>query len=264
MNVFATSNSSAYSRPVAGVVRLVMALGLGLILLPAGVAGRDANSTERGRFVARVQTVFAVAQKRFELEPTNNVAAWEFARAGFDRAEYATNDAERATLAIQCIAACRPLLGRAPESAAAHYYLGMNLGQLARTKLLGAFKIVDEMEREFKAALTLDERFDHAGPDRNLGRLYFEAPVIGSVGSRAKARKHLQRAAEVAPGYPENRLNLAEAFLKWREKKNMQRELDLLEKLWPTARTQFTGEDWEEEWLDWQRRYDKLRRSAVH
>ena len=262
MDVFATPNSSACFRRVGGIGRLALALGLGLLLLPTRVAARESNSAGRARFVARAQTLFAAAQKRFELEPTNNVATWEFARAGFDCAEYAVNDVERASLAVQCIAACRQVLTRDPKSAPAHYYLGMNLGQLARTKLLGALKIVDEMEREFKAALTLDEHFDHAGPDRNLGLLYFEAPVIGSVGSRTKARKHLERAVELAPDFPDNRLNLAEAWLKWREKRNLQRELDALEKLWPSARTHFIGAEWEAAWLDWQKRYDKLRARA--
>ena len=213
---------------------------------------------------ARAVAQFAETQKRFQSDPTNVVAAWEFARAGFDRAECATNDAERAAIAIQGIAACRQGLARNPESAPAHYYLGLNLGQLAHTKFLGALKIVDEMEREFKAALALDEHFDQAGPHRNLGRLYFEAPAIGSVGSRAKARKHLERAVELAPDFPENRLNLAEAGAKWREKKMLQRELDALEKLWPAARTNFTGADWETAWADWQKRYDKLRAGAGH
>jgi tetratricopeptide (TPR) repeat protein len=115
------------------------------------------------------------------------------------------------------------------------------------------------MEGGFKTARQLDEHFDYAGPDRFLGQLYFQAPTIASVGDRTKARKHLERAAELAPDYPENRLNLAEAYLKWRDKKLLQRELDALAILWPTAQTNFTGVQWEAAWSDWQPRYDKLR-----
>jgi len=222
----------------------------------------DTRSGTTSRWFDRARQVFSAAQKRFASEPTNTAAAWEFARASFERAEFSTNNAERAALAVQGIDACRQALTRDAKSAPAHYYLGMNLGQLARTKLLGALKLVGEMERAFKTAVTLEERFDHAGPDRCLGLLYYEAPVIGSVGSRTKARKHLERAAELAPGLPENRLNLAEAYLKWREKKLLQRELDALEKIWPVAKTNFAGADWEAAWLDWQKRRDKLREKA--
>lgn len=202
------------------------------------------------------------ARQRFESDPTNHVAIWEFARAGFDRAEFATNDTERAALAVLGIDACRKLIARDPKSAPGHYYLGMNLGQLARTKLLGALKLVDEMEREFKAAAALEERFDHAGPQRNLGLLYYEAPVLGSIGSRTKARKHLERAVELAPDFPENRLNLAEAYLKWRDKQPLKRELEALQKLWPAAKTNFVGADWEAAWQDWTRRERQLHENS--
>ncbi|MFO1515171.1 MAG: hypothetical protein U1F83_20090 [Verrucomicrobiota bacterium] len=228
-------------------------------LLAVGDMLAETNTTQRLRLLARAQEVFVTAQKLYEAEPTNNVAAWQFARATFDRGEFATNDTERAAIAVQGIAACRKLIQRDPKCAQAHYYLGLNLGQLARTKLLGALPLVSEMEGGFKTARQLDEHFDYAGPDRFLGQLYFQAPGWpASVGSQSKARKHLERATELAPDYPENRLNLAEASLKWHDKKLVQRELEALEKLWPAAKTNFAGADWEAFWADWQPRYDKL------
>jgi len=225
----------------------------------AFAACADSTNTSQARFVAHVQEVYAAAQERFTTEPTNNEAAWQFARAVFDRAEFAANDKARAALAEQGIDACRDVLTRDPKSAPAHYYLGMNLGQLARTKTLGALRIVDEMEVEFKAARALDEYFDHAGPDRNLGLLYHEAPSIASIGSKSKARQHLLRAAVLAPDYPENRLNLAEAAVKWREQKTVQRELGVLEELWPAAQAKLTGPSWEPSWADWNSRLERLR-----
>ncbi len=77
-----------------------------------------------------------------------------------------------------------------PNSAPAHYYLAMNLGQLARTEFLGALKLVREMEREFKTAAELDAQFDFAGPERSLGLLYRDAPGWPvSIGSKRKARE---------------------------------------------------------------------------
>jgi len=233
-----------------------------VVLLPwtnASVAA-DTNTTQQVRLLAHAQEALVAAQGRYEIEPTNNLAAWQFARAAFNRGEFATNDTERAAIAVQGIGACRKAIERDAKCAPAFYYLGLNLGQLARTKLLGALPLVSEMEGSFKTARQLDERFDYAGPDRFLGQLYYQAPGWpASVGSQSKARKHLTRAAELAPDYPENRLNLAEAALKWRDKKLAQRELAALEELWPSARTNFTGADWEAFWADWQPRYDKLR-----
>jgi tetratricopeptide (TPR) repeat protein len=229
------------------------------LLAHPGVAA-DTNTNQRDRLLTHAQEVFVAAQKLYDREPTNTVAGWQFARAAFNRGEFATNDTERAALAVQGIAACRKTLQRDSKCAPAHYYLGLNLGQLARTKLLGALPLVSEMEGGFKTARQLDEHFDHAGPDRFLGQLYLQAPGWpASVGSQSKARKHLTRAAELSPDYPENRLNLAEASLKWRDKKLVQRELEALENLWPAAKTNFAGANWEGFWADWQPRYDKLR-----
>ena len=132
---------------------------------------------------------FERAQGRFSVGCQQSDQRWQFARAAFDFAEFSTNDTQRAALANQGIAACRQLVAREPKLAAGHYYLAMNLGQLARTEYLGALTLVKEMEPEFKAAAELDPQFDHAGPERNLGLLYRDAPGWPvSIGNPSKAQ----------------------------------------------------------------------------
>lgn len=223
------------------------------------LAGPPDAETE---FAAYAQKCFQQAQAAFQKVPGEAAVAWQFGRACFDLAEFATNNTGRASLAEQGIAVCRLALARDSNSAPAHYYLGMNLGQLARTRGLSALKLVDQMEREFARARELDEPLDYAGPDRNLGLLYCDAPVIGSVGSRTRAREHLRRAVEVAPQYPENRLSLIEAYLKWGERTGAYRELQSLEAAWPAARTNFVGEDWAASWADWEPRLKKLKKKV--
>ena len=136
----------------------------------------------------------------------------------------------------------------------------MNLGQLAQTRSLSALKLVEQMEREFKMAAELDEKLDYAGPQRNLGLLYRDAPAWVSLGSRSKATKHLLRAAELAPDYPENRLNLVESYVKWNDLNRARRELKQLDELLPRARKQFTGTEWELSWADWAQRLDAVKK----
>ena len=78
---------------------------------------------------------------------------------------------------------------------AAHYWLGMDLGQLARTKSLGALKLVREMEQEFLTARDLDEHLDYAGANRSLGFLTATRPV----GLRALAAKRKRATISNAP-----------------------------------------------------------------
>src|ERR1039458_8698646 len=224
-----------------------------------GLAGSPADEAE---FAAYAKRGFREAQARYRKAPREATAAWQFGRACFDLVGFATNQTERASLAEQGIAACRAALARDSNSAPAHYYLGINLGQLAQTKGLSALGLVDQMEGEITRARGLDEHFDYAGPDRILGLLYRDAPVIVSVGSRTRAREHLRRAVELAPQYPDNRLNLIEAYMKWGERTGAYRELQTLEAAWLAARTNFVGESWASSWADWEPRLKKLKKKA--
>lgn len=237
---------------------LVLGTGLG----PARAAeppGADGTSAAiRFAAAARAGRVFLSAGAAFTNNPASATSGWEFARACFDLAEHATNNAQRAALAQQGIAASRAAASVNSNLAAIPYYLGMNLGQLARTKSLGALPLVAEMEDLFRTARDRNETFDHAGPERNLGLLYLEAPGWPvSIGNRAKARQHLRRAVELDPGYPENHLNLLEARLRWGDK-DLQPAVEALASLLPAARTRFTGEDWDLAWLDWDRRWKEI------
>ena len=205
---------------------------------------------------ARAEKVYQETHLSYAAHSTNVDAAWHFARAAFDWAEFAKSDKERAEIAEQGIAAARFAMQANPKLAAGPYYLGMNLGQLARTKSIGALKIVVEMEREFLAAKSLDEKFDYAGPDRNLGLLYLEAPTF-SVGNRLKAREHLRKAVELAPTYPENRLNLIDAYLRAEDMVSVERELKPLKEIWNKAQLEFSGEQWKAAWIDWEARRKK-------
>jgi tetratricopeptide (TPR) repeat protein len=209
---------------------------------------------------AYAQGRFREAQGRCRHEPANPQAAWEFGRACFELAECATNRAQRAEIAIQGIAACRQAIALASNSGPAHYYLGVNLGQMARTKGFGALKLVGSMRQEFNLAGSLDAHVDFAGPDRNLGQLYRDAPAILSIGNRAQAELHLRRAVTLAPDFPDNHLELIEGYLKWGERDHARLELKALEASWPAARAKLTGPAWADSWADWERQLKQFKK----
>src|SRR5882762_3327929 len=158
------------------------------LLAQAPLKGEDAALT-------RLERIYQEARSRYQQSTGSIEAAWQFGRACFDVADVAKTDSQRARLAEEGIDACRTALARKYASGPAHYYLAMNLGELARTKTIGALKLVREMESEFKRTIELDEKFDFGGPHRSLGLLYKDAPGWPtSIGSRPKARLHLRRA----------------------------------------------------------------------
>jgi hypothetical protein len=231
--------------------------GLCLCLCPANLILAATNPS-----ILAAKT-FQEAQTRYKESPKDSQAAWQLARAAFDFAEFATNSAQRAEIAAEGIAASKALLAREPASAPGHYYLGMDLAQLAQTRGIGALKLVTAMEHEFKIAHDLEPTFDFAGPDRNLGLLYRDAPAFISVGNKSRSKKHLERAVELAPNYPENRLNLIESLLKWSDRNGVKREWKALEENWLRARTALAEERWAPNWTDWEARRQAIRKKML-
>ncbi|HTR42123.1 MAG TPA: hypothetical protein VMH87_10960 [Pseudomonadales bacterium] len=210
-------------------------------------------------FAQRARATYEKALAEYSSQTNNPVVAWQFARACYDWANWATNKSQNTMISQQGIDACqRSLL--ITNSAAAHYYMGLNLGQLAQSETFHGLRLVREMEREWQAAAALDEHFDFAGPDRSLGLLYRDAPGWPlSLGSRHNALEFLQNAAMLAPDDPENILNLGETYLKWGDTANAKRELKILDAIWPKAQKNLAGEAWEPDWHDWLKRRDALR-----
>jgi tetratricopeptide (TPR) repeat protein len=202
-----------------------------------------------------IQHNYDDARRHYELNRQDGQAAWRFAWACFDRAEFAKDDAERASLANQGIAACSEAMARDPKLAQAHYYLAMNLAQLARTKLLSALPLLTRMESAWEIAIRLDDKIDFGGPDRNIGLLYRDAPAWPlSIGDRRKARQHLLRAVQIRPDFPENYLTLIETYLDWADTFAARKAFERLRQQLPAAHKEFTGDYWDISWLDWNHR----------
>lgn len=230
----------------------------GILILAAGILFAGEEPTKISAAFAKKE--FERAQIQFQSDKNNATNAWQLARAAFDYANFSTNDTQRAALANQGIAACRPLIAREPKLAAGHYYLAMNLGQLARTEYLGALALVKEMEPEFQKAGDLDPLLDHAGPKRNLGLLYRDAPGWPvSVGNPSKSLALLKQSVKLAPDFPENYLHVIESYLKWNDPANAKKELRALDAIWPSAQTNLTGDKWAQSWDNW-----TTRRAAAH
>lgn len=235
---------------------------LALILTAGFVApifGQNAASTLGGHS-NRVHQFYIEAAARWQRETGSAEAGAQFARACFERADFSTNDAQRAALAEQGIAASLRAAELDPRAPDPLFQLGRNLGQLARTKLFTALHLLDEMETAWRKSIALDPRHAYAGAHRSLGLLYLEAPGWPvSLGSRSKARLHLQKAVELAPGYPENHLCWIEAQLKWGENKAARLQLEAVAVLLQSARTNLTGESWSHQWKDWDARWKAIK-----
>lgn len=228
-----------------------------LLFMSGSISFAEANGDQDGRTEAEQDFIHKSAQyKRF---PTDPDAAWKFGRACFDWAEFAVDKNARAEIAKDGILACRRAIALRDDLAAAHHYLALNLGQLARTKLLGALSLVDEMEHELKRAIVLDRSFGYGAPDRSLGLLYLEAPKWPlSIGNQEKALFHLEKAVQISPEYPENLLCALEASLKWNDSERLERQIKAFKIVLPQSKSRFSGPLWNRDWKEWDARWGKI------
>lgn len=244
--------SLKHNRPYLTFLLLLGAVSLAGGIL-AGTGGGD-----------RAKEAYEGARVRYQLNGGDSKVAWELARACFDWAEFVGSDEVREAVAQEGIEASRRAVSLDPESAAGRYYLALNLGQLARTKRVGALALVKEMERELKLAIALDGAFDYAGPHRALGLLYLQAPGWPlSIGDAKKARTHLEKAAALSPEYPENRIELLNGYLKWKKPESIRAEVQRISEIWPELKEKFSGEQWEDEWLRWDEQWASAREAAA-
>ncbi|MDB4459256.1 hypothetical protein N9059_01655 [bacterium] len=174
------------------------------------------------------------------------------ARACFDLGEFTTHKATKADLAKEGIAAAEAALIDSPDSAHALFYLGMNHGQLARTKTLGALGEVKHIESNLLKGIEADSTFQNACNHLYLAILYKNAPGWpASIGSRTKARNHFESAVQLAPDYPYNRIRLIEALIDWKKIEAARLEWKVFDRLLPKLRKKYKSEDWKPVWETW-------------
>ncbi len=208
---------------------------------------------------ARALRDYESASRRWKADTNNLEASWHLGRACFYLADAATNNAERAQIAQDGIIASRRATVLDPKLAAGYFFLGLNLGQLARAKPLSAIGILDEVESAWLSSIALDPKLDHSGAHRAIGVLYRDAPGWPlSLGNRKKSLFHLEKAVEVSPDYPGNRLYLLETWIKWGKKDKARAALDVTRKVMEKAPASFTGPAWTEALADWDRRWKRI------
>jgi hypothetical protein len=241
------------------IARLLPLLFCAFTLLCAASPGRAATTN----FIAQAESAYKAAQAVRATNANDLNTLIDVARTAFDFADIVKTDDQRESIAIAGIDAARAAISKNSNSVAAHYYLALDLGQLARTKMLGALKILQDMEAALKRTIELDAKFDYAGGHRTIGVLYLEAPGWPtSVGNKNKARFHLTQALTLAPEFPDNHICLMEALLKWHDWNLLHEKITAYQFIIPAAKTNFTGADWDYEWSDWERRFQNIQSKA--
>jgi hypothetical protein len=130
-------------------------------------------------------------------------------------AQAAPDDRARERLHEEGLALATEALALDPdEPAAILWWIAHRGSRASALNPVVAVRIASEVERSLLRLRELAPDHEHAAADRVLGILYFTAPPVVSVGSMAKAEKHVLDALRRFPTYPGNQLTMAELAAK--------------------------------------------------
>lgn len=178
-----------------------------LITLPLEVEADAAPALKPGaRALASVDHSVAEAERLFRLGNAAGVEAdkRKFHEEGFQLAEGAR--------------------AQNPDDPGALLQWTMHASAIAALdKNLAALKRIKEIEVTLLRLKEIAPAYRHAAADRTLGLLYRNAPMIISIGSTARAGRHLKEAFAKDPAYPGNCIFLADFYLSEGERREARR-----------------------------------------
>lgn len=122
---------------------------------------------------------------------------------------------------------CERALSRSPNSADAHFWLGVGLGRWAETKgMMKALFTLKTIKKEMAETLRLDP--NHGGAHHVLAEILWQVPGIAG-GDKKKALAEFELAVKLSPTHSANYLPLAEAYLHFNRKDEARKAIAALQ-----------------------------------
>ncbi|MCZ6794122.1 MAG: tetratricopeptide repeat protein [Planctomycetota bacterium] len=143
---------------------------------------------------------------------------WRGARACYWLSRNVPDLAQRQRFAHKGAAMGRSAIKYSSERVEPYYYTALNIAsfcEITRDKgFVPATSVLRRLLEHAKMAVALDEQFDHAGPQRFLGKFITGTSgyLMYQFGSFDDGLEHLRRAVELSPEFAQNQLFLAEAL----------------------------------------------------
>jgi tetratricopeptide (TPR) repeat protein len=155
-------------------------------------------------------------------------AAWRMGRAFFFLGQEAESLAEARVYHERGAEAGERAVEMKPSRVEGHFWLGVNLGCLARLRnSFRAFGYALRARRLLRRAVQLDSAYHAAGPLRVLARLQHKLPLLLGGGQK-RARANFERAIHLAPANTVTRLYYAELLIEMGDIKRARNELESL------------------------------------
>jgi tetratricopeptide (TPR) repeat protein len=160
---------------------------------------------------AELQKAIETYQQALDFDPQNFEASWKLAKAYWYQGNFSDSKDKRPFFE-KGIAAGRQAIENAPDKCEGHFWLGINLALYAESSgVFQALGLVDDVKKEIREAMKIDENCECGGPHRVLGKLYAKLPFFKG-GSKTKAAEFLNKSLELCPKDTQSRIFLAEIY----------------------------------------------------
>ena len=170
----------------------------------------------RGAFLEETRTVVGVqnSHERYRqalaIRSDNYVVLWEAARTAVWLANYGPEDKQE-VYARDGIKYANTAVKLKPDGEEGLFYDGVLAGKLADLDITYGPSGLEIIVQRMRQLIELKSRYIYGGPDRVLAMVLMRAPgsPLGP-GDWDAAEKHMTRALEIDPNWPENQLYMAE------------------------------------------------------
>jgi tetratricopeptide (TPR) repeat protein len=179
----------------------------------------------------RAERAIEYYKKAIVLDATSPEGYWKAARAHSWLGSQTKDLEQAAKLYLEGAEFAKLAVAADGNSLHAHYWLFIMYGLYDDARgVLQSLHMLDAMMKELDWLLAKDETFEAAGPHRFMGWVLLQIPAFKG-GDVAKARKHLERAVELAPGCLLNHYYLAHVYVAQKEPGKATDTLHLMLKL---------------------------------
>lgn len=142
--------------------------------------------------------------------PDDPELLWRLARSLVRSGEGLPDRQDQVRLFRRAEEAARRAVERAPDSAEAHFWLGVAMARRGQARgVLSSLFMVGPLRREMAEVLRLEPR--HGGAHHVLGQVYAQLPALAG-GDKDAALREFELAVSLSPGYTVNYVVLAQAY----------------------------------------------------
>ncbi|MBM4387983.1 MAG: hypothetical protein FJ088_09625 [Deltaproteobacteria bacterium] len=164
---------------------------------------------------AKAKKLLEVGEKLAKENPDSYDVHWKLSRAYYFYGSYfVTENEEQKTVFLKAKDAAGRAIALNKNGVEGYYWYAVGIGKWGEANgVMKSLSQVKPMQQALEKVIKLDPNYDDGGGYRVLGRLYFRAPSVISIGDNDKSIENLKKAMKKNPRHKLTLFFLAETLM---------------------------------------------------